>query len=99
MVPDLVQDRRADVAHQVSFATGGVLDVLLKDVDDRRADARLLDAALRERQAVVQTEQEVALRESDALELLARRAIADLDRHLLEKLGEARRQLRQRPLH
>ncbi len=47
---------------------------------------------------MIQSEQQVAIRQPDAAQLLARRAVADLDRDFLKVRRERRRQVRQRQL-
>src|SRR4051794_15343168 len=77
MMPDLVEDGRADFAQQVVLAVAHQLDVFLEDVDDveRRtfpgAAGGVFDAALRQRSAVVQSQQQLVVLHAEAVEQLA----------------------------
>src|SRR4051794_39950944 len=98
VVTDLVEHGGTDLLDQALLVVARKLDIFLKDVDDVRKSPVVLDAALRARAAVVEAQQQMARAEAEALELVHRRAVADLDRDFLQRQRELRRQLGQRLL-
>src|SRR6476620_1753349 len=89
MVPDLVQDGRADLLDEFLHAAAHLLDRLLKDVDDIRQGAGILDAATGARTAVIQTQEQVSLAGSQGLHLATSRPIPHFHAYLFEIVGES----------
>ena len=66
MVADLVEDGGADLVDELGLAVAAELDVFLEDVDDVRQTGGVFDAALGQRAAVVETEEQFVVRETEA---------------------------------
>ena len=98
VMADLVEHRRPYLLDQLRFAVRRQFHVFLEDVDDRRPNTGMLHAPHRQRHAVVEPQEELILIQSNPLELLSRRPLADLDRDLFQMLRELLRQLFQRAL-
>src|SRR5579864_4563008 len=97
VMADLVQDGLADLLDEVRLGAADLLDWFLEDVDDVGKPARIFDAALGARAALVEAEQQSPAIHLQTMKLLARRSIANLDRHLIQKVGELRREQIERP--
>lgn len=79
-----MQDRCADLLDELAWRVAGKFDVLLKNQYPIRQYARMLNAAIGQRNALVEAKQQFVVLQPDGAELLTRRTVFDFDRDLLE---------------
>src|SRR5258706_2584862 len=94
-----MQDRGAHLFDQLRLAVAAEIDLFLKDVDHIRHRPGVLDAAPGTRPAAIKPQEQAVIVQIQIPKQTPRWAVADFNRHFLEKLGELRRQVTQRRFH